>query len=727
MAPIEDLKTTAADEPKPEPQPKTSPKVKDNADANVKAKASVDASGSKNHLWFVVAPLVVALLGGAWTRMATPHSAVPFDHRKVSELPPGANATRPLANVIEPDVFKPKYQSELVHINTQRLLVQSSGCRAFDVVGDLTHVEEAMNAGADKLRADGQVFLMLNGQNDGLYFSWSLDDGCLFELATKAALALGADVDLLPNGVRLMTQDGRPITTAKQLDDQAGRIAHVLLDGQIWVWPGIKLGHVFEIEGYTVKTHSMRPKVFTVEAFLSQEEANTIMEQGLEHLSRSPVDSPDAVDGYHADRTSDTAFLNDNAFTREFRQRVARLTRLPSPSFVERLQLVRYKTGQFFRKHEDYFNSKQFLPRQEIGLQDYEEWTKWAAKQLTRVLEEDATRVPEAFRPGGAMFPSFDDKMAFQHALLQAFLDDADAVDFFFQHADVDWGTWIRDNVRNKASDVMSPLMADRSYMLRHIIDSWEKRVGLPELKYHIPKREVSGVTHYFRWIRWAKERVQDVMDKNINLVPAAMRPDGDDYPTYHIRFQNRLLSYVLEDNTAESLAAVYGQDWTDWLLENKDSEDVLLQAFRTTQTFFDKVVESWTKRAGDRFTYKKPAQLRHFEPNRYVTVFMYLNDCPEGGETVFPYSRQRLVTDITREGMAECSEGLAVPPTKLTAAMFYSQTPENEMDPSSLHGGCPPAQGVKFGSNAFAWNADADEGANAWNLGADLKLEPET
>jgi hypothetical protein len=90
------------------------------------------------------------------------------------------------------------------------------------------------------------------------------------------------------------------------------------------------------------------------------------------------------------------------------------------------------------------------------------------------------------------------------------------------------------------------------------------------------------------------------------------------------------------------------------------------------------------------------PTHLQHFEPNRFVTVFLYLNDCPEGGETVFPYSKERLVTNIKREGMEECSEGLAVPPTKLTAAMFYAQTPQNFPDPASRHGGCPPARGTK-------------------------------
>ncbi|KUF94981.1 Cell 5A endo-1 [Phytophthora nicotianae] len=71
---------------------------------------------------------------------------------------------------------------------------------------------------------------------------------------------------------------------------------------------------------------------------------------------------------------------------------------------------------------------------------------------------------------------------------------------------------------------------------------------------------------------------------------------------------------------------------------------------------------------------------------------------------------------------MTECSDGLAVPPVKLTASLFYAQTPMNDLDPASLHGGCPPAKGIKFGANSFMWNADADEGANAWGLSEDFK-----
>ncbi|RHY21266.1 hypothetical protein DYB25_009740 [Aphanomyces astaci] len=95
-------------------------------------------------------------------------------------------------------------------------------------------------------------------------------------------------------------------------------------------------------------------------------------------------------------------------------------------------------------------------------------------------------------------------------------------------------------------------------------------------------------------------------------------------------------------------------------------------------------------------FDSRTPQQLKYQEANRFVTLFLYLNDVDEGGETVFPYSPERLVTNIDRGAMSECSEGLAVPPTRLHAALFYAQTGANDLDPKSLHGGCPPAKGVK-------------------------------
>lgn len=366
------------------------------------------------------------------------------------------------------------------------------------------------------------------------------------------------------------------------------------------------------------------------------------------------------------------------------------------------------------------------MPKDEIAHDEYEAWTKWASAKIDEVVAEGrGAELPAEFLSGGAMYPNYADTLKFQHALLAAFLEDADAEDFFNEHADKEWGTWIKENVANRANDVVGPLLQSKGYMLRHMINAWEKRATVAELKYTLPKRPLSGVTHYFRWLRWLKERVQELLDENVEFVPPQFRPAGTSYPTYNSRFQNILIQYVLDDYERAGLETEFGVEWTEWLYTNKDAKDVLWEGLKATSRIFELVVEAFTKRAGHKFTYEMPQHLQHFEPNRFVTVFLYLNDCPEGGETVFPYSKERLATGIEREGMKECSEGLAVPPTKLTAAMFYAQTPQNFPDPSSLHGGCPPARGIKYGANSFAWNADADEGANAWDLGEDLKRDP--
>jgi len=230
-----------------------------------------------------------------------------------------------------------------------------------------------------------------------------------------------------------------------------------------------------------MKTISLKPLVFAIDNFFTEIEADYIIKEGSDHLVRSPVDSPEAQDGYHADRTSFTAFLDDTAFTRDFRIRTAKLARLPSPSFTERMQLVRYQVGQFFRQHEDYFASKDFLDVKSMALTEFKTWTEWAAKKISELGQD----VPLDFRFGGPMYPNSEDTVTFQLSILRAFLEDAKGSNFFLNHGDLEWGKWIQENVDNGAAGILDTLLSgNKDYMLQHIIKSWEKRINIPELKY---------------------------------------------------------------------------------------------------------------------------------------------------------------------------------------------------------------------------------------------------
>ncbi|OWZ23841.1 hypothetical protein PHMEG_0001203 [Phytophthora megakarya] len=209
--------------------------------------------------------------------------------------------------------------------------------------GKVLPVTEPMEA---EPMTDDRVFFMLNGANDGVYVSWNGDFECMGKAAEVAAAWLGADRDVMVNGVRLYTQMGWPVRTVAELR-ATKNIVHVLLDFQLWQWPGIKKGYKYELEdGVTLTTIGMRPKVFDVEFFITQEEADKVIEIGLPKLDRSKVDGSNSSKVVTESRTSHTAFLPDSLFTRDFQKRSARVTRLPSPSFVERLQLVRYNAGE---------------------------------------------------------------------------------------------------------------------------------------------------------------------------------------------------------------------------------------------------------------------------------------------------------------------------------------------------------------------------------------------
>ena len=116
---------------------------------------------------------------------------------------------------------------------------------------------------------------------------------------------------------------------------------------------------------------------------------------------------------------------------------------------------------------------------------------------------------------------------------------------------------------------------------------------------------------------------------------------------------------------------------------------------------------------------------------NRFATVFMYLTDVEEGGETVFTHaardadedvpSRADVHADLVRRNItglfppppdnwevdfiATCRTRLAVRPKRGTAVLFYTQAPSGAIDGAQMHGGCPVISGVKWAANLWLWN----------------------
>ncbi|POM57377.1 hypothetical protein PHPALM_38117 [Phytophthora palmivora] len=191
-------------------------------------------------------------------------------------------------------------------------------------------------------------------------------------------------------------------------------------------------------------------------------------------------------------------------------------------------------------------------------------------------------------------------------------------------------------------------------------------------------------------------------------------------YPKFSVKFQKKLLECVLDDHTPGLIKRITNAEWYEYMAGHRGENNILFNVLKAFPQFAELVIKTWESRvsAPASLRYKLPPYVKHFHPQRYVTLFLYLNNQTKvGGETVFPYSLDRYSDqDIVRDGMDECSSGLAVPPLGLHASLFYVQTPEGDVDMFSRHGGCPPQEGTKWGSNSFMWDSDAEEAAKLWN-----------
>jgi prolyl 4-hydroxylase len=92
---------------------------------------------------------------------------------------------------------------------------------------------------------------------------------------------------------------------------------------------------------------------------------------------------------------------------------------------------------------------------------------------------------------------------------------------------------------------------------------------------------------------------------------------------------------------------------------------------------------------------------------NRMITVFMYLSDVEEGGETNFPFANgEKGLTSYEK-----CDMGIKVKPKLGDCVIFYSMKAEahrpqgNQLDNNSLHAGCDVLKGDKWSANYWIRN----------------------
>jgi len=113
------------------------------------------------------------------------------------------------------------------------------------------------------------------------------------------------------------------------------------------------------------KVLSWKPRVFLWRKFVSDEEADHILEKSAHLVERSKVATEDGAGAESTHRTSYGVFishLQDDPIVKGIESRIAEWTHIPSEN-GETMYLLRYEKGQEYKPHHDFFSDEENVKR----------------------------------------------------------------------------------------------------------------------------------------------------------------------------------------------------------------------------------------------------------------------------------------------------------------------------------------------------------------------------
>ncbi|GAB5358707.1 hypothetical protein AAMO2058_000481600 [Amorphochlora amoebiformis] len=167
------------------------------------------------------------------------------------------------------------------------------------------------------------------------------------------------------SGARLVDSRGsRVLDITTLLRGKAAEPVYVVPRWLHFVWPTVKVGHVVEpsnvkkIKGtkpMTLKTLSLRPRVFEISNFMSIEEARGLIDINKPRLKRSTVGATASQD---RTRTSSNTWDLTSVLSKRFKRRAFNMLGIDHDVALEDgLQVLNYQVDQYYKPHVDWLNS----------------------------------------------------------------------------------------------------------------------------------------------------------------------------------------------------------------------------------------------------------------------------------------------------------------------------------------------------------------------------------